>query len=305
MKFSVVIPLYNKEKYILDCIQSVLNQTLPPSEIIIVNDGSTDASYEIVKSIDSPLIKVIDQENQGPSASRNLGFKLANEELVAFLDADDQWHPEFLEKIYKMVREFDNASIFGSSYFNTNKKKHRKATHSYVKTQKQSWLIENYFEINMKDFIPNMSSVCVRKSDFSSEVFNPSVEYHEDVDFFLNHICSHNIAITSEPLSFICSHDNKRRSVASISGKKLPDYENYLDKFKHIPHANDFINLQRFKYLIRAKLTRDFKSASSLKKEIDFSKISFLKRVLASTPSNLILYFYKLKMMYRNIFLWW
>ncbi|QYS90674.1 glycosyltransferase family 2 protein [Flavobacterium covae] len=89
--FSVIIPLYNKENYIYNTLISVINQTYTYFEIIIVNDGSTDKSLEIVKNINDSRIKIFEQNNKGVSSARNLGIKNATGSLIAFLDADDLW----------------------------------------------------------------------------------------------------------------------------------------------------------------------------------------------------------------------
>ena len=88
---SVVIPLYNKEKQIKRTIQSVLTQTFQDFEIVIVNDGSTDNSTIEVEKIKDSRIRLIHQENAGVSAARNKGIEEAKYELIALLDADDEW----------------------------------------------------------------------------------------------------------------------------------------------------------------------------------------------------------------------
>lgn len=95
-KISVVIPLYNKEKYIRRAVDSVLGQTCQGFELIVVNDGSTDRGPAIVREYNDPRICLIDQENRGVSAARNRGIGEARGEFVTFLDADDEWLPGFL-----------------------------------------------------------------------------------------------------------------------------------------------------------------------------------------------------------------
>jgi glycosyltransferase involved in cell wall biosynthesis len=93
----VVIPLYNKGKYIERALSSVLAQTFPPLEIIVVDDGSTDDGPERVLKFNDPRITLIRQENKGPGAARNAGLSRAKGKYVSFLDADDEWMPSFLE----------------------------------------------------------------------------------------------------------------------------------------------------------------------------------------------------------------
>ena len=116
MKFSIVIPLYNKEKHVARAINSILNQTYQDFEIIIVDDGSTDFSYEEVKKINDPRIKIIRQKNLGVSSARNTGIKEAKNNYIGFLDADDKWKPDFLETIKKLIKDFPGAGAYATSY---------------------------------------------------------------------------------------------------------------------------------------------------------------------------------------------
>lgn len=92
---SVVIPAYNAENTVVDAIHSVLRQTLPAHEIILIDDGSTDRTAAVVRE-NFPHVRVKEVENGGPSRARNHGIQLASGEWIAFLDADDTWHPDKL-----------------------------------------------------------------------------------------------------------------------------------------------------------------------------------------------------------------
>ena len=95
---SIIIPCYNASSYIKETINSVLTQTFQNFEILLINDGSTDNSSSIIKTIKDDRIHLVEQENQGVSFSRNKGIAMAKGEFVVFLDADDLLHPSFLEK---------------------------------------------------------------------------------------------------------------------------------------------------------------------------------------------------------------
>ncbi|MHC5141971.1 MAG: glycosyltransferase family 2 protein, partial [Planctomycetota bacterium] len=96
MKISVVIPAYNAEKHIARAIESVLAQTRPADEVIVIDDGSSDATAEVVRSFGDKVI-FIQQENAGASVARNAGIEAATSDWIAFLDADDEWLPNKLQ----------------------------------------------------------------------------------------------------------------------------------------------------------------------------------------------------------------
>jgi len=118
MEISVIIPLFNKAPHIIRAIESVLTQTAPASEIIVIDDGSTDNGSEIVASLASknPIIKLISQDNKGASFTRNRGVELASSEHVAFLDADDEWKPDYLAQIQRLYINFPDCGAYATSY---------------------------------------------------------------------------------------------------------------------------------------------------------------------------------------------
>lgn len=116
MKYSVVVPLYNKEHYILRTLRSVLAQTFDDYEVIVVDDGSTDQSLQVCETIKTDRIRVIHQSNKGVSAARNKGIALAAGEYICFLDADDIWHPDYLQNIDDIVQKYPQSDIFVTAY---------------------------------------------------------------------------------------------------------------------------------------------------------------------------------------------
>lgn len=106
---SLIMPVYNVEKYLSKALESVQNQTLKNFELIIVNDGSTDKSIDIIEEFcnKNKNFRLINQENQGPSAARNTGIKESIGEYIGFMDSDDYLEPEFLESLYNAAVEND------------------------------------------------------------------------------------------------------------------------------------------------------------------------------------------------------
>lgn len=116
MRFSVVIPLYNKGIHVVHALESVLMQTFEDFEILVVDDGSKDNSLQYAKSVNSSKIRVFHQKNQGVSVARNVGIENAKGEYIAFLDADDVWHPDYLETIDKLTHVYAQSDIFVTAY---------------------------------------------------------------------------------------------------------------------------------------------------------------------------------------------
>ncbi len=107
---SVIIPVYNAEQYLAEALESVLEQSYPPSEIIIVNDGSSDRSRVVAESF-VPQVSVLHQSNQGISAARNLGIREAQGDYLAFIDADDIWLKDKLQDQIKVFKQDENVDV--------------------------------------------------------------------------------------------------------------------------------------------------------------------------------------------------
>lgn len=112
---SVVIPLYNKAHTIVETLYSVVSQTYVDFEVIIINDGSKDNGVDVIKqNFNDQRIRIVNQENQGVSVARDRGVMEAYSNYIAFLDADDKWHPEYLEKMYQAIKQYPNAALYSS-----------------------------------------------------------------------------------------------------------------------------------------------------------------------------------------------
>src|SRR5437667_8237163 len=118
MHVSVIVPLFNKAPYIERALSSVAAQTHRDFELIVVDDGSTDEGPRIVEAFTDLPIHLISQENAGPGAARNRGLELAQGELVAFLDADDEWLPNYLSESVRLLDEYGpGVAAITSGYF--------------------------------------------------------------------------------------------------------------------------------------------------------------------------------------------
>ncbi len=123
-KVSVIIPVYNAQAYLRQCLDSVINQTLTGIEIICVNDCSPDNSFEILKEYE-PRVKIINfEQNRGVSAARNAGIDEATGEYIAFVDSDDYLAADFYEKLYKLAKATDADVAKGAYFYETTNNTH-------------------------------------------------------------------------------------------------------------------------------------------------------------------------------------
>ncbi|WBL41301.1 glycosyltransferase family A protein [Algoriphagus halophytocola] len=176
--FSVIIPLFNKAPYIQRAIDSVLNQSLQDFEIIVVNDGSTDGGEELVKDNYGDQVILFNQTNQGVSAARNRGIAQSKFDFIAFLDADDYWHPEYLFWMNHVLEEFPNAGLLGSSY--ANEQLPDKILEPTILE------ITDYFKTAVENTLFTSSSTIIHRDFFTDKVgFKSNLTKGEDIDLWL------------------------------------------------------------------------------------------------------------------------
>lgn len=185
MDFSVIIPVYNKKETVSESIESVLNQKYKNFEIIVINDGSTDNTSEILEKYKNK-IKIINQKNSGVSVARNNGIKKAKGKFICFLDADDIWFDNHLETLDKMIKEYKNESYFITSRittFNNNAIYH---SSSKLKKFPQTFKCKNLFKLlNVYgDGLLQTNSICIKKDAFikNNIFFEPNIKIGEDTD---------------------------------------------------------------------------------------------------------------------------
>lgn len=167
---SVVIPLYNKERQIADTLRSVLQQSFQNFEIVVVNDGSTDGSVAAAESVQDERICIIHQENAGVSAARNRGIAEARYELIAFLDADDRWKPDYLQTQYELTQKYSECSVFACNYefVHADGSVHPTIIHK-LPFEGTDGILSNYFEVASCSHPPICSiSIMVRREAIQS-----------------------------------------------------------------------------------------------------------------------------------------
>ena len=141
IKISIIIPVYNVEPYLRECLDSVINQTLKEIEIICIDDCSTDNSYQILEEYakkDSRIIVLKNEKNSGQGPSRNRGIKISNGEYIFFMDSDDYISPNFVDELYKTGKQFNSDIVTTFNIYNyINKKLSKTIWNTYYNTKKE------------------------------------------------------------------------------------------------------------------------------------------------------------------------
>jgi len=194
-KISVVIPAYNAAKTIKETIQSVLNQTFTDFELIIINDGSQDATLEIVESIPDPRIRLFCYPNAGPTVSRNRGIFQAVGDYISFIDADDLWTPDKLESQFNALQANPQAAV---AYSWTNSIDER------GKLLRRGFYVELngdvYKTLLVINFLENGSNPLIRRTALvEMGGFEESLTHGEDWDMWLRLASSYDFVAVSSP----------------------------------------------------------------------------------------------------------
>lgn len=207
MRFSVIMPLFNKAPYVAKAIRSVLEQTFKDYEMIIVDDGSKDDSAKVAaSSIEGHSnCRLIKQDNTGVSVARNNGVELSQSDYLCFLDADDWWAPTFLEEMSRLIEEFPDAGIYGVNYTIVNETKH--------KTRVADIGVESGFEKGYINYCRAYAStmymplwtgaVCIPRMVFSEmQGFPQGIKLGEDFLLWIHIALNYKVVFLNKPLSY-------------------------------------------------------------------------------------------------------
>lgn len=227
---SVVIPLYNKAPYIERSVRSVLQQTFKDFEVIVVDDGSTDGGGDIVQQIADPRIRLIRQENAGVSAARNRGIIEAKAELVAFLDADDEWKPAFLETTLGLFQRYAHIVAACTDFYILTEKRSYFENHRFY-SKNQEYLIQDYFAVCLtlgRGLMTSSSAVVRRDILLDVGAFPVGVAYGEDLDTWGRLAFQGDIALVTKTLVLFHTEAKDR---ASDDGKPRA-YPKFVQTYK-------------------------------------------------------------------------
>ena len=227
---SVVIPLYNKGKYIQKTLLSVLNQTFQNFEVVVVDDGSSDNSLDIVKKIDDKRISIISQLNQGVSVARNTGIKNAKYNYIALLDADDEWKADYLETMVNLIENFPECSVFASAYeFKDSQDNIIPVILNKIPFAEESGILYNYFNVASCSHPPICSSAIVfyKEAFLSTGGFPAGIKSGEDLIVWAKLAFNYQIAYSKKPSAIFVLDDSH---LIANNPSRLHDDTDYIEQ---------------------------------------------------------------------------
>lgn len=295
-KISVVIPLYNKGFIISETLESVLVQTFTDFEIVIVNDGSTDNSFEIVSQYTDNRIRLYNQENKGAAAARNLGIEKATGELIAFLDADDYWYPNHLEELFKLYTDLPNCGIYGSRYFmKISDKKTIKTTYSPSVSNDFRGILPDFFKASKTYRVGLTSAIAIPKTVLQNDfLFNSEINSGQDLELYTKIAIEKPIAVNNLfTVEYNFSLENQL-SKTPISKKKLVNFSQFNKTENKNESLRNFLDFYRLEYALQFRIAGDLEKSNFYLKDIT-SKIPFKTKILLATPSFILQFLLKTK----------
>lgn len=228
MSVTVLMTTYNCGEYISQAIKSVLNQTYKDFELLIIDDGSTDNTQEIVKGFKDERIRFIQSKHIGRSSALNLGLKEASNDLISFCDADDIIHPKKIEKQLSLFKNENDLIFTDSAFFENDKILYELRIHNDLNTIKKKVALHGHL---------GLSVLFNRKFILEKGGFNPELIAFEDYDLWLRILNESNIIIINEILYFQRLRENSLSTTETMKKKNLiyeiqkPYFEKLADYF--------------------------------------------------------------------------
>lgn len=247
MMFSIIIPLYNKEKFLFETLSSVELQTYKDFEVIIVDDSSTDNSFNIAKTFEKDKrFKVYTKLNGGVSDARNFGIEKAVGQYICFLDADDIWDSSYLREVYRLIKKYPDYDVFCLGYLSFN----NVIEDTYAKFNLRKYIktddaVIDFFRYSVlrKGSIALTSAVVISRSLIESKQlkFKTGCSMGEDVDFWVRACASKDIVYCNKTLMFYrysCEDSLTSWGICSISRSYA--YWNWYSIMSSSPYKDKF-----------------------------------------------------------------
>lgn len=294
--FSVVIPLYNKERYILNTLNSVLNQRYKNFEIVIVNDGSTDNSYDLVKQINDARIKLFSIENSGASEARNHGINKSTGTYIALLDADDCWQPNHLSNFFNTICKFPEQVIFCNNYkIKLSDNKIRIPRYKNLKPEKKFHIIDDFFESSLYNSIATSSTTCVKRDLLINYPYDTHIKSGQDTDLWIRLALKNSYVFSYKVTTIIHKDVENSLSISDNSEYRFRLTQKFLKQEKANLSLKKFMDINRFSVFLKCQYKGDLDKVLILKSQIDKSNLNKKQKMLMNLPGFILKNLFKIK----------
>ncbi|MGB9589803.1 MAG: glycosyltransferase family 2 protein [Candidatus Hydrothermia bacterium] len=243
---SVVVSLYNKGELVKRAIESVLCQTFQDFEVVVVDDCSVDSGPDTVARIADPRIRLLKtNRNSGPSVARDTGIMVSLGEFIAFLDADDEWRPGFLEACVRFMKRYPEAGFVATGYEIWQKG----ARHSVVMDAREG-IVETPFMVWRKTFFVGTSAVFIKKEAyFGAGGFDERLRWGEDINLWIKVAMRYPMGYIPETLAIYHQEHPNRESARWFLGKPKPwifseEFMPVPEDFRKSPLYESFLELR-------------------------------------------------------------
>lgn len=300
--FSVIIPLYNKEKYIQNTLNCVFNQSFDNFEVIVVNDGSTDRSLELLEEFTDSRLKIINQKNQGVSIARNTGMENAHANYICFLDADDTWKTNHLQALYDAIAKFPEARMYCSRYV-TQISKNTFIKNNFLDIDENyEGYVTDFFKSSLINRVALTSAVCIHK-DIFNEIggFDPTLRSDQDLDYWIKIALKYKIVITTKN-TMVYNFINANKSLSKDQSKfnKLTNLNQYVEIEKSNESLKLFLDIYRIEYGLNYHILNLKEQSLEYLKYVDQKNMNFKTKLLFKLPPFVLRLMLRTKQNLRN-----
>ncbi|MGO4817919.1 glycosyltransferase family 2 protein [Flavobacterium sp. W22_SRS_FP1] len=284
--FSVVIPLYNKENYIENTLNSVLSQSFTDYEILIIDDGSTDSSAKKVHEFNDTKIQYFLKKNEGASTARNYGIEKAQADHISFIDADDYWYPGFLQEMFENIKKHPEQKVFSAAIEIATANKVFPAQYSISKTNDSE--IVNYFSASSKETVICTSCAVFNKNVFEQiGNFDVEIKSGQDTDLWIRIGLVYPVLFSWKILARYVYDENSLSKNKNYLNTKV-DFNKFKELEKTNPLLKKFLDLNRFSLAIKHKLSGNKKAFDNFYEDIDLKNLGIKKRTLLLLPATVL-----------------
>ena len=271
IKVDVVIPVFNGAKFVSRALESLMNQNYAPNKIIVVDDGSSDHSLQVIETylLKMPNLVVVPEFHRGLSATRNKGITASTAAFIAFLDCDDYWAPAKLENQVKHLESHPNCdAVFSNCYINDE---NTRSVYGAAINAPYAFSLSNILTQRYR-VLGSASSICVRRDVFQvAGMFDESKLYGEDYDLWVRISESHQICEVQNRDVFITKRQDSMQSIKAAGLARFKNSIVYLDVWKNYQDSL-FLEKREFEKLIFPDIAKSIFTAP--RELIDFYRFS-------------------------------